>query len=149
MVVVLAILSVGLLGMIIFFAVSPKSSRLLRMSAIIALGVIGLSLLVSGFFIVKGPSEEPVLIPLPVLTDAPAPAKARFRVTDIVILLALLGVIGLVMAKAMRDQKKTERQTVKPAKPQVFPDAEVLTKSLANDQTMNEEEDSFDIGLDL
>ena len=73
--VVLVILSVGLLGLIIYFAVSPKSSRLLRLTALVALVLIGLSLGICGIFLIKGPGETKEFIPL-VLQESQPQAKS-------------------------------------------------------------------------
>ena len=151
MIVVLIILSIGLLGVIIYFAISPKSSRLLRLSSIIALGIIALSLLVSGFFIIKGPSEEEAIIPLPVFSDTHAPPKTRFSVVNISVLAAFLAVIGLVMAKALKDQKKAQMPIKKFKPPEVFEDGDDLAGSPDDDLDygqIKDDDESFDIGLD-
>jgi hypothetical protein len=150
-IVVLVILSVVLLGAIIYFAISPKSSRLLRLASVIALGLVALSLLVSGFFIIKGPSEEEATIPFQLFSDTPPPAKSNFRLFDIGVLVFFLGIIGFVIAKAMRDQKKAQKEVkiYKPKEPVEDSGAleEKADDSLDFGQTIDDDE-SFDIGLD-
>jgi len=149
MIVVLIILSIGLLGVIIYFAISPKSSRLLKLCSVAALGLIALSLLVSGFFIIKGPSEDPAAIPLPVLSDTPAQPKSKFKIVDIVVLVVFVSVIGFVMARAMKDQKGggTQGLAKKYKAPEVVKESDDLTEGLDYHETGFDDE-SFDTGLD-
>jgi len=110
MLVVGIIFSIGLLGAIVYFAVSPKSSRLLRLSAIIALGLICLSLIVCGIFIIKGPAEDPDIILLPIFQDSAPETKNPVHIWDLVIMAVILVGLTLVIAKAFRDQKKAQLQ---------------------------------------
>ena len=108
MIVLLIILSVGLLVTIINFAVSPKSSRRLKFVATIALGLIGLAVVVCGIIIFIGPKQDPNTVPLPFMPeDATQPTiVGRTNVMDIVIFVILLGVISLVIARSMKQQNK-------------------------------------------
>jgi len=146
MLIVGIIFSVGLCGAIIYFAISPKSSKLLRLTAIVALGLIIVSLLVSGFFIIRGPSEDPGVITLPVFQDSAPKVKSNFRVTDLLIILAILSVLGLVIVKALKDQKKAQEKEAKTEKSLDISD-DVLEEKVLDQEI---EEDSFDLDdLDL
>ena len=149
MIVVLVIFSLGLLGLIIFFAVSPKSSRLLRLSAIIALGAICLSIIICGIIIFIGPAQDPRVVPLPVFPDSPAPAEeSRNRVADIIIPVALLLLLGLVIVKASRDQRKMPAEKKAAVSRPVFHDTNELD-DLEHQEPggKTEEDESFDIDL--
>ena len=150
MVVVLAILSLGLLGVIIYFAISPKSSRLLKLTALIALGVIGLSLMVCAILIIIGPKGDKETIPL-VLQDVAPQVKRDKNILDIIIIIGLLLVVSLVIFKSMRDQKKSGLTLKKPEKPKLFQDGDdlVLNVKLDNAEEDNDEdEESFDLSTD-
>ena len=109
--IVLAIFSLGLLGMIIFFAFSPKSSRLLRRAAFIALALIALSLVIGGLFLVFAPGETPGVVPLPFLPEAPPAApESGIALEVIVFLLLFLIVMGIIIGLAHRDQHKKDKK---------------------------------------
>ena len=141
MLVVGIIFSIGLLGVIIYLAVSPKSSKLLRLSAIIALGLICLSILICGIVIIKGPAADPMEIPLPVFQDSASPVKKDKHILDIVILAVLLAALSLVIAKALKDQRKKAENPLKPSEHLDFPDEVLESSSPAGGDT----EDSFEL----
>jgi hypothetical protein len=101
-------LSAALLGLIIYFALSPKSSRVLRLTALAALGAIILSVLVCLIIIIAGAgltSREPVM-PDFLAPEAPAvPARGNFF---ILFLLAafLLIVLAAVVILSLRERKR-------------------------------------------
>ena len=148
MLVVGIIFSVGLLGFIIYIAISPKSSKLHRLSAIGALGLIMFSLLICGIIIFIGPTkEDPDAILLPIFTDSAPAVKKNYRVADIVIMVALLGILSAVIAKALKDQKKAEAQAPRQNKNLVVPDDDDLDHEIIS---ADNEEESFDLtDLDL
>ena len=150
MLVFLAIVSVGLLGLIVYFAISPKSSRLLRLAAIIALGAICLSLAVCGIIIFIGPSEDTSAIPLSVFADITVPAEQKTNVLEIVIILALMIGLGLVMAKAYKDQQKQAGKAKKAAASPVFSSSDDLDDLEMGTPKKDDDEfdDSFDLGLE-
>ena len=147
MLIVGIIFSIGLLGVIIYFAISAKSSRLLKLTAIIALGLISLSLVISGIFIIKGPAEDPSIIQLPVFQDTAPQVKKSFRVVDIVILAVMIIGLVVVIVKASKDQKKTPKKAASKSRGALdFPDDDAghSGKDLALD------EESFELDdLDL
>ena len=139
------ILSVGLLGVIIYFAVSQKSSRLLRLTALIALGLIGVSLAVCGFFIVKGPGMEEADIILPIFEEA-QPQKKSSNIPAMLGFFAVFFLImGLIVFVSLRRQRKEEKPGKKAAAPaQVFPNETGLK---LDDSAGIEIDDSFDIEI--
>ena len=150
MTVVLAILSVGLLGLIIYFAVSPKSSRLLKLTALIALVFIGLSLGVCGIFLIMGPEENPEHIPLPVLQELqPPPAKSGNMLEIIVFFVIFLIVLGVIIVLSVRGQwkeaetgKRVKKSPGLPAGVNLHEELENIGKPVNNDK---KEDDSFDL----
>jgi len=125
--VVLIILSVGLLGLIVYFAVSPKSSRLLKLTAFIALGLIGLSIGVAGFFLIMGPGESEELIPLPVFHDAQPQAASNSNLGPVIGFLVVFAIImGLIVYLALREQRRKEKAPKSASKAPVFPVEEEL-----------------------
>jgi hypothetical protein len=101
-------LSAALLGVIIYFALSPKSSKALRVTALIALGVIILSMLVCLIIIIAGlgsTGKEPVMPDFLAQEAPPAAAQGNFF---ILFLLAafLLVFLGVVVFLSLRERKR-------------------------------------------
>jgi len=153
--VVLIILSVGLLGVIIYFAVSPKSSRPLKLAAIIALALIGLSLGVCGIVLIRGPGQSKTAITLPfLLEDTPQPpAKKTNLAVTLTFLVSFFFIVGLVLMTTMKEKRDKampqKKPREKPIDPQVFDAAgELNIDHPSGEEENNEEnEDSFDIGI--
>ena len=142
--VVLIVFSAGLLGLIIYFAVSPKSSRLLKLTAIIALGLIGLTIGVCGFFLIRGPSQGSDPVPLPVFQESsPKPVKNNNIVVMLIFMGVLLLILGASIFISLRDQKKTRAGAKKmKASPALkVPNDPVDNKPLFDD------DESFDIEI--
>jgi hypothetical protein len=147
--ILLAILSAGLLGFIIFFAVSPKSSRLLKISALIALGLIALSVGVCGLILIKGSGKAVEAIPLPVFQDTPVdPAKKTNMAAIVSFIIVFLFILGMVVVVTLRDKKILTGETKKTDKPSVFQRSGELAGLEVNGTKADTEEDSFDLGLD-
>jgi heme/copper-type cytochrome/quinol oxidase subunit 4 len=100
-----AILSLGILAVIIYLALSKKSGKFIRLAAVIALVVIGISLIVSLVILLGGPSgsPKPAIGDFPVKPAAPANTDVGYLVTFLVMVLLLLGLIVYV---AMREKKQ-------------------------------------------
>ena len=148
--VVLIILSLGLLGVIIYFAVSPKSSRLLKLSALIALGVIGLSIAICVIFLIKGPSQDPAAISLPVFQDTPtAPAKKGNVPAVLFFVAVLLGIVGLIVIAVRREKKTDTGETVKKSTAEeLFQDDDgVLDMTFKDESEKKDHDDNFDIDI--
>ncbi|MDR0511800.1 MAG: hypothetical protein LBG93_01680 [Treponema sp.] len=108
--IVLIILSAGLLGLIIYFAVSSSSSRLLKRVSIVAMGLIALSLVVAGIIVLLGPGgTEEVVLPIALGQQAPAADDTNYFGFIMFLLLFLL-IIGLIIALTHRDSKKKEME---------------------------------------
>ena len=150
MIVVMIIISLGLLALIVYFAISPKSSRLLKLAAIIALGAICLTIIICGIVIIRGPSEDPTVVHLPVFPDSPAQAATESRISDIIIMGSLLLILALIIAKAAKDQRKMAANVQKKAPPSepVFEDAyELDDLEHQEPDEKKEDEGNFDIEL--
>ncbi|MDR2159049.1 MAG: hypothetical protein LBP23_03165 [Treponema sp.] len=107
LIIALSVLSAGLLGLIVFFFFSKKSSRSLRRAAMAALIAIGLSLGVCGFFIIRGPAppEAELYLPLAAVAEE-APVKGDSVLSLLVFLVILAALLGLIIFIGMRDQRR-------------------------------------------
>jgi hypothetical protein len=144
--VVLAIISMALLGVIIYFVVSPKSSRLLRMSAIGALALIGLAVGVCGVFLLRGPAKVETGIPLPFLLDAEPKQENKINVGLIIGYFAAFAVIfGLVAYSSKKEKQRKDEPVKKPAKKEAFKSADENELDLGQ---VTGDDESFDIGID-
>ena len=142
----LGIISVVFLGGIIYFVVSPKSSRLLRLSAIIALALIAISVGVCGVFLIRGPSEAESTIPLPFLADAGPKPKAKTSIGVIIAYFAAFAfIVGLVAYSSKKEKAKKYEPAKKVPKKQDFEAADENALDIGHD--LNNDE-SFDIGID-
>jgi uncharacterized membrane protein len=107
-------IALGFLGVIVYFALSKESSRVVRLAALIALGAVILSVLVCGIIVLLslgGGGEEPVAPDFLVAERPEAPAKTDTFVMVIVLLFLLL-FLGLVVFLSLKEQRKTaERKT--------------------------------------
>ena len=150
--VVLAIISVVLLGMIINFAVSRKSSRLLRLVALAALGLIGLSLGVASIFLAaSGSNHETEEEHLPIFLDAPTEAPESSNTVEIIVFLAILSVIiALIAVVGSRDHKIRQAEAKKTGVSPIFPNAgkhEDLNLKADEPPEKPKEDDSFTLDL--
>jgi len=144
--VVLGIISFVLLGVIIYFVVSPKSSRLLRMSGIIALVLIGLAVGVCGAFLVRGPAKTETVIPLPFLADAEPKPQSK---TNIGVVIGYFAVFVIIFALVAYSSKKEKGRKYEPKKKETRKE----NFEVADDSTLDigheiKDDESFDIGLD-
>ena len=143
MLVVLAILSLAIMGLIIYFAVSPGSSRLLKRSALIALGVIAVSLGVCGIILIRGSGKEKADFVLPGLIEAAPNAKSGNIAALIVFLATILFIISLIVLIPLREKRKKGNELKKAGKAPVFRD----DYELDIEEALDKEEDSFEIEL--
>jgi len=144
--VVLGIISFVLLGIIIYFVVSPKSSRLLRMTAIIALSLIGLAVGVCGVFLLRGPAEVETEIPLPFLTDAEPRPKTK---TNVGVVIGYFVAFVIIFALVAYSSKKERERKHEPAKKAVRKqDFQVVDEGELDIGNELGDDESFDIGLD-
>jgi len=144
--VVLGIISFVLLGVIIYFLVSPKSSRLLRLSAIIALSLIGLAIGVCGVFLIRGPAKVETEIPLPFLTDAEPKQQDKSNVGLIIGYFVIFAIVfGLVAYSSKKEKEKKQEPVKKPDRKQDFKIADDHELDIGNNSA---DDESFDIGID-
>ena len=152
--VVLAILSVGLLGLIIYYVFSPKSSRFLKLAALIALGLIGLSLGVSSvFLILNGFEQSQEEARLPVFLGIPEEPPEKGNVVEILIFAAiLLFILGLITVVAIKDNRKRKEEAKKAEGARIFqhsdeaPDLDAKVEE--PDKKPEKTGDDFDLRLD-
>jgi multisubunit Na+/H+ antiporter MnhB subunit len=103
------IASLILLGVIIRFALSPRTDRLVKRAALIALGAIGLAILACMIMVIAGPEavvEEEVFAGLP-LAEPVATGISPYRIYLLVLGSAMLALIGLIIFLALREKAKT------------------------------------------
>jgi amino acid transporter len=143
---VLVIISLALLGVIIFFVVSPKSSRLLRLSAIIALALIGLAIGVCGVFLIRGPAEVETAIPLPFLIDAEPKPKTK---TNVGVVIGYFAAFVIIFALVAYSSKKEKQRKYEPVKKAARNDAfQSVDENKLDLEQETDYDESFDIGLD-
>ena len=147
------ILSVGFLVVIVYFAISPKSSRLVKIVAISALILAGLTIGVCAFLLIKGPAQDPDAIPLPVFQDMPTePAKKSNIMSFLIFFAFLFAILGIIIYVAIRDRKKTKEPAKKSASSSVFMDNDDLDMGLEDGTSRsgvkNDLDDSFDIDIE-
>ena len=108
MVIVLGILAVAALGGIIYLFLSPKSSKVLKFTALGALVLSGIAILVCGFVLVFGSPDEktdPYAFPLAV-GGAPQSGPKTNVVELTIFLVVLLLILGIIVLLGFRNQKK-------------------------------------------
>ena len=142
----LAILSVGLLGLIIYFAVSPKSSGLLRLAALIALGLIAISIGVCAIFLVRGPTEATDVIPLPFLPPDADPQPERKGDLPVIIgfLVLLLVLVGLIYYSSKKEKERKALKAKEPAPARAYKPAPEK-KEEPDPNNINFDDDTFEI----
>ncbi|MDR0399585.1 MAG: hypothetical protein LBH51_01405 [Treponema sp.] len=104
---VLIPLSAALMGLIVYFALSPKSSKILRTIALGALGLIILSVLVCGVIIFMGlgaAAKEPVM-PDFLAAEAPPPAPQANFFAVFLLAVFLLVFLGVAVILSLRERK--------------------------------------------
>lgn len=143
--VALGIVSAGLLGLIVYFAVSSKSSKLVKRVALAALALVVLSLGVCGILLIRGPGQKTTDIPLPLFQDAPAPAKSSNIAAILIFSVVFLLVLSLIIFIAFRRQGKQDTAAAKQERtPSVFSDDDDLN---IKEPAIEELEDSFEIDI--
>jgi multisubunit Na+/H+ antiporter MnhF subunit len=108
MIIVGAIVSLALLAVIIRFALSPRTDRLVKRAALIALAAIGLAIVVCLALVIAGPraeEEEEVFAGLP-LAEPVAAAGNPNRMYLLVLGIIMLLFVGLVIVLSLREEKK-------------------------------------------
>jgi heme A synthase len=105
-------LALGFLGVIIYFALSKESSRIVRFAALIALGAAILSVLVCGIIVVSGlggAGEEPAM-PDFLATEPALPAKDNTFGLVLGILFLLAFLVAVVVLSLKEQQKSTKEK---------------------------------------
>jgi hypothetical protein len=105
------ILSLGILAAMIYLALSKKSGRFIRRAAVIALIIIGISLVISVVILLGGSfgSSKPVMGDIPVKPASPANTDVGYVITFLIMLLLLLGLIAFVSIREKKQRGKVSR----------------------------------------
>jgi len=107
----MGIFSVGLLGVIIYFAFSSKSSRHLKIAAFIAMGLIALAVAINAIFLFIGPSESEDFIPIPIFQESTATTTDNGNVVGtVVLLLFFVLMIGLIYVLYNKEHKQRDKK---------------------------------------
>ena len=147
MLVIAIILSLGLLGVIVFFVFSPKSSSLLRMAGIGALGLICLTLVICGLILIFGGGDDGDEITLPIFADAAPQQEPTVGVFEIVVLFIFLFAIAMIIYVAMK-KEKLRKKAITPSLANV--PLKFKQEEIKDDDAFGTGDDSFNLDdLDL
>ena len=151
--VVLIILSIGLLGLIINYAVSSKSSKFLRLAALIALGLIAVSLGVASIIIgINGAEQEAEEIHLPIFLEAPKETPKKGNIVEIIIFLVILSsIVVLIVVVTSRENKKKLAEAKKAGASPIFQNAgkhDDLDLKTAGQPEKAKDDDGFNLELE-
>ena len=109
----LIIVPIGLFALIVYFAVSKKSSLFIRWTAIMALIIIGISVIVCLFIIFGEPAA--VVVKGPVVNVIPEEEVIAIKKGDplplFIFAIILLLFIALIVYIALREQYRTREKT--------------------------------------
>jgi multisubunit Na+/H+ antiporter MnhF subunit len=114
MIILGVIVSIALLAVIIRFALSPQTDKLVKRAALIALGAISLAIVACLVLLITGPKaveEEEVFAGLP-LAEPVAVANPN-RVYMLVVGFIMLLFVGLIIFLSLREEKKNRPGGVK------------------------------------
>ncbi|MDR2745999.1 MAG: hypothetical protein LBB77_01005 [Treponema sp.] len=104
--------SVVLLGVIVYFALSRKSSKSLRLTALAALGAIILSVLICAIIILSGAEfggKEPVMPDFLSLEPPPAPKGDFFVLFFLAVF--IIAFLGVVIFLSLRERKRQQNHS--------------------------------------
>ena len=145
MLIALSILSLGLLAFIVFLAFSPKSSSLLKRTALVALGLIGIAIVICSILLIRGPGRDQGEIVIPAFDEAaPQPVVGSGLPVVVVFIAIFLVVLALIVGIAFRKEHKKKGPAKKTVKPQKSADNN-FGFEFGNKQGKPEDDESFDI----
>ncbi|MDR3192934.1 MAG: hypothetical protein LBT87_07705 [Treponema sp.] len=107
-------IALGFLGVIVYFALSKESSRIVRLAALIALGAVILSVLVCGIIVLLslGDGGGEAVMPDFLAVEEPEPPTKTNTFVLVIVMLFLLAFLGMVVFLSLKEQRKTtERKT--------------------------------------
>jgi len=146
----LGILSVGLLGLIIKFAVSSSSSPSIKRAAIIALVLIVLSVGVCVIILIKGPAKNPGDFPIPVFQDGAQPAKKSNMPAILSYVVLLLFIVGLMLYIFRTGQAGKAARETKADNPSLFKKKSEIDKMIGDkDKEPDKKEDGENFDIDI
>jgi ABC-type phosphate transport system permease subunit len=102
-------ISLVLLGVIIYLALSPKSSKMVRLAALCALGAIMLSVIVCVIIIFAGQTgatEEPVMPDF--LAAEPPPPPQGNSIAILLLAVFMVVFLGIIVFLSMRERKRQD-----------------------------------------
>ena len=150
--VLMSIVSAVLLILIIHFVVSPKSSRLLRLTALAALVLIAISIGVCAIILVRGPAtEDAVTIALPFLPESsPQPEKKSDLPTIIVFFAFFLILAAMIYFSAKKEKQRNDKEMKEKeaANSRGFQASSPVPDENASNEEVSTDDETFDIGLD-
>jgi heme A synthase len=98
-----------MLGIIIYFALSPRSEKWVKRAAAAALGLISLAIMVCLIMIIAGPREKET----PVFTGLPSAVPVKPESGNTVYILsfgmAMLLFLGIVIFVSLRNQRRGQK----------------------------------------
>jgi multisubunit Na+/H+ antiporter MnhB subunit len=107
MIIVGAVVSLALLAVIIRFALSPQTEKPVKLAALIALAVIGLSIVACLVMVFSGPGkteEEQVFAGLPLAEPVAVANSNRGYLLAVGIIMLLF--VGLIIFLSLREKRK-------------------------------------------
>jgi hypothetical protein len=103
-------ISLILLGVIIYLALSPKSAKMVRLAALCALGAIMLSVIICVIIIFAGlgnVEEEPVMPDFLAVETPPAPPQGN-SIAIILLAVFMLAFLGIIVFLSIRERRRQE-----------------------------------------
>jgi heme/copper-type cytochrome/quinol oxidase subunit 2 len=108
MLIFLGVLAAALLGGMIYTFLSTKSTKSIKLAALIALALSGISLAVCGIFVVLSGGAAPAegLYPVPAAVEEAPVDSGNDILVIAIILVILLAFFGFIIFLGLKDQKK-------------------------------------------
>jgi len=105
----LFMLGIAILAGVVFMAVSKKSTFKVRVAALVALGVMIVSVVVCVivFFKAAG-APQPLMLPDMMPSEMPAPQSNQSPMTMIVLIMFLVVLFAVITFMAMKEQRRAE-----------------------------------------
>jgi len=111
----LVLLGLGTLSVVIYMAVSRKSTFMVRIVALGALAIMVLAVIIClVVFFKTGVKVEPVLLPDMLPSDIPPPSKGANALTMVLFVVFLVALFVVVTVVALREQRRNDGKEVRP-----------------------------------
>lgn len=99
------ILPAAIFFLILYFALSKKSGPLVRKAALITLILLTLSVIISLFFIISGPSETALGLPVESVPDTPVQNNNTNLPALIIFVILFLLFLGIIIFILLRERR--------------------------------------------